>query len=149
MNIKALIMIPFCLVLVACGANPSATTYSRDQALSVQQVQFGTITAIRPVQIAGTQSGVGAAAGTVVGGVAGSGIGDGRGSTIAAVVVGVAGGLLGNKIEQETTKKDGLEMTVQLDNGNIISVVQQAEELFQVGDRVRLLTSQGKARISH
>ncbi len=149
MKLKALLIVPLCLLVVACSTNPSAKTYTRDQALTVQQVQFGTIMAVQPVQIEGTQSGVGAAAGTVVGGVAGSGIGDGRGSTIAAVVVGVAGGLLGNKIEQETTKKDGLEMTVQLDNGNVISVVQQAEGVFRVGDRVRLLTSDGTARISH
>jgi len=149
MKYKALFIIPVCLLVVACSTNPSATTYSRDQTLSVQQVQLGTITSIRQVQIEGTQSGVGAAAGTVIGGVAGSGIGDGRGSTIAAVVVGVAGGLVGDKVENAVTKKDGLEITVQLDNGNAISVVQEADEIFQVGDRVRLLTSQGTARISH
>lgn len=149
MKYKMLIVIPVCLFLIACGTNPSATTYSRDQTLSVQQVQLGTVASIRPVQIEGTQSGVGAAAGTVIGGVAGSGVGHGRGSTIAAVVVGVAGGLIGNKVENSVTKKDGLEITVQLDNGNAVSVVQAAEESFQVGDRVRLLTSSGTARISH
>ena len=73
----------------------------------------------------------------------------GRGSAIAAVVAGVAGGLIGNKVENAATKKQGLEITVQLDSGNIISVVQQAEENFQAGDRVRLLTSKGVARVSH
>lgn len=149
MKLKALFVVSLCMVVVACGSNPSATTYSRDQALTVQQVQFGTIVSIRSVQIAGTQSGVGAAAGTVIGGVAGSGVSDGRGSAIAAVVAGVAGGLIGDKAEEAATRKAGLEITVQMDNGNILSVVQQAEETFQVGDRVRLLTSGGKARISH
>lgn len=149
MKFKALFILPLCLVLVACGSNPSATTYSRDQTLSVQQVQFGTVVSIREVQIEGTQSGVGAAAGTVIGGVAGSGVGDGRGAAIAAVVAGVAGGLIGDKAEEAVTRKTGLEITVQMDDGNILSVVQQAEETFQVGDRVRLLTSGGTARISH
>lgn len=149
MRLKLLLILPLFLVLTACGANPSATTYSRDQALAVQQVQFGTIVSVREVQIEGTQSGVGAVAGTVVGGVAGSGVGGGRGSAIAAVVAGVAGGLIGNKVENAATKKQGLEITVQLDSGNIISVVQQAEENFQAGDRVRLLTSKGVARVSH
>jgi len=149
MKLKFLLIIPLCLFVVACGSNPSATTYSRDQALSVQQVQFGTIVSVRQVQIEGTKSGVGAAAGTVIGGVAGSGVGGGRGSTIAAVVAGVGGGLLGDKVENAATKKAGLELTIQLDGGGIISVVQQAEEYFQAGDRVRLLTSGGTARISH
>jgi len=149
MKCKALFIIPVCLLVVACSTNPSATTYSRDQTLSVQQVQLGTVASVRQVQIEGTQSGVGAAAGTVIGGVAGSDIGGGKGSTIAAVVVGVAGGLLGNKLENAVTQKAGLEITVQLDNGNAVSVVQAAEENFQVGDRVRLLTSSGTARISH
>lgn len=153
MKRKILLIIPLCLFMVACAQHraqdPSATTYSRDQTLHVQQVEFGTVTSVRSVQIEGTQSGIGAAAGTVVGGVAGSGIGDGRGSTIAAVLGGVAGGVLGDKAENAVTKKAGLELTVQLDDGEMISVVQEAEETFRVGDRVRLLTSHGVARISH
>jgi len=144
-----LLILPFCLFVVACAQNPSATTYSRDQVLHVQHVQLGTITSVRQVQIEGTKSGIGAAAGTVVGGVAGSGVGHGRGSTIAAVLGGVAGGVIGSKAESATTKKAGVELAVQLDNGELISVVQEAEEPFRVGDRVRLLTSHGVARISH
>jgi len=149
MRFKILLILPLCLIVAACAQNPSATTYSRDQVLHVQQVQFGTIVSVRQVQIEGTQSGVGAAAGTVIGGVAGSGVGDGRGSAIAAVVGGVAGGLIGDKVESAATKKAGLELTVQLDSGGIVSVVQQAEEVFRTGDRVRLLTSHGVARVSH
>lgn len=143
------LIIPLCLLVVACAQNPSATTYSRDQVLHVQQVQLGTITSVRQVQIEGTKSGVGAAAGTVVGAVAGSGVGDGRGSAIAAVIGGVAGGLIGDKVENAATKKAGVELTVQLDSGGLISVVQEAEEPFGVGDRIRLLTSHGVARVSH
>jgi len=149
MKHRMFLIIPLCLFVVACGSNPSATTYSRDQALAVQQVQFGTVLSIQNVNIEGTKSGIGAAAGGVIGGVAGSGVGDGRGSAIAAVIGGVAGGLIGDKVENEATKKAGLEITVQLDSGAIISVVQQAEEAFLIGDRVRLLTRSGVARVSH
>ena len=144
-----LLIIPLCLFLVACSSNPSATTSSRDQTLTVQQVQFGTVLAVLNVNIEGTKSGVGTVAGGVIGGIAGSGVGHGRGSAIAAVIGGVAGGLIGDKIENAATKKAGLELTVELDNGNIISIVQQAEEAFEVGDQVRLLTHQGIARVSH
>ena len=145
-----LFIIPWCLLLLACSSNPSATTYSRDQTLAVQQVQFGTILAVQNVNIEGTKSGIGTVAGGVIGGVAGSGVGHGRGSTIAAVIGGVAGGLIGDKVESAATKKAGFELTVELVNGNIISVVQQAEETFSVGDQVRLLTNHdGGARVSH
>lgn len=153
MKYKIFLIIPLSLFMVACAQHraqdPSATTYSRDQTLHIQKVQFGSVLSVRSVQIEGTKSGIGAAAGTVVGGVAGSGVGDGRGSTIAAVLGGVAGGVLGDKAENAVTKKAGLELTVQLDNGEIISVVQEAEETFRVGERVRLITSHGVARISH
>ena len=149
MRFKILLILPLCLIVAACAQNPSATTYSRDQVLHVQNVQLGTIISVRQVQIEGTKSGVGAAAGTVVGAVAGSGVGDGRGSAIAAVIGGVAGGLIGDKVENAATKKAGVELTVQLDSGGLISVVQEAEEPFGVGDRIRLLTSHGVARVSH
>lgn len=149
MKRSVLLIIPLCLFLVACSSNPSATTYSRDQTLAVQQVQFGTVLAVQNVNIEGSKSGVGTVAGGVIGGVAGSGVGHGRGSAVAAVVGAVAGGLIGDKVENAATKKAGLELTVQLDNGNVISVVQQAEETFMVGDQVRLLTRHGVARVSH
>lgn len=149
MKLSVFLIIPLCVFVVACSSNPSATTYSRDQTLAVQQVQFGTVLSVQNVNIEGTKSGVGTVAGGLIGGIAGSGVGHGRGSAIAAVIGGVAGGLIGDKVEQAATKKAGLELTVQLDSGNIISIVQEAEEVFQAGDHVRLLTRNGVARISH
>ena len=62
----------------------------------------------------------------------------------------VAGGVAGHAIEEHATKKNGLELTVRLDSGRTIAIVQEdTGESFRVGDRVRLLESGGTARISH
>ena len=52
-----------------------------------------------------------------------------------------AGGLVGAGIENAATTQLGLEITVRLDSGETIAVVQGADTVFQPGDRVELLKS--------
>ena len=68
--------------LAGCASSLTGESYSRAEARTVQQVEYGRIEALRPVRIEGTKTPVGAAAGTAVGGIAGSGIGGGRGSYV-------------------------------------------------------------------
>src|SRR5690606_19653792 len=70
-------------------------------------------------------------------------------SAAAAVVGAVVGGLAGAAAEEGLTRKDGLEITVKLDNGNMVAVVQEADEQFHPGERVRLIESGGTTRVSH
>jgi outer membrane lipoprotein SlyB len=100
------------------------------------------------VQIAGSQSGVGAAAGGAVGGIAGSGVGEGRGSSAAAVLGAVAGGVAGNALENKATTKDAYEITVRLDSGELRAIVQEADVAVMPGQRVRLLSSGGVTRVT-
>jgi len=127
----------------------SGAVYSRDQAREVQIVELGTVESVRSVQIEGVQSGVGSVGGAVIGAIAGSGVGGGRGSAIATTVGAIAGGLFGSAIEEGTTRKDALEITVRLDSGRIISLVQEADVSFQAGQRVRVLTSPTATRVSN
>lgn len=135
------------LLLTGCVTDKTGTSYSQEEARQVQQVQFGTIYQIQLVKIEGSQSGVGAVAGGASGAVAASAIGGGRGSTLSAIVGGVAGGLLGNLAEKKITKKQGVELTIKLDNGTLVSTVQQVDPKspFSVGERVKIL-GQGKTR---
>lgn len=110
---------------------------------------MGVVESVRQVSIEGSRSGVGAVAGGAVGGVAGSNIGGGKGSTIGAILGAVAGGVAGNAIEQGTTKKQGLEITVRLDNGELRAITQEADEAFRPGERVRLLSGGGLTRVTH
>ena len=110
---------------------------------------MGMVESVRPVQIEGTRTGVGPAAGAVVGGVAGSTVGGGRGSAVAAVIGAVAGGVAGQAIEQGTTRKNGVEVTVKLDSGALLAIVQEADETFRAGDRVRILSDGRTSRVTH
>jgi outer membrane lipoprotein SlyB len=42
-----------------------------------------------------------------------------------------------------------VEVTVLLDSGRYIAVVQEADEPFRAGDRVRVLSRHGATRVTH
>jgi len=136
------------LMLAAC-ASQSGSSYSRTQTRSEQTVRLGVVESVRNVTIEGTQSGVGAVAGAAVGGLGGSNVGGGKGSSVGAVLGAVLGGVAGNAIEGSTTKKAGLEITVKLDNGQLIAITQEADEQFRPGERVRILSGGGATRVTH
>ncbi len=135
-------------LLTGCASSRSGEVYSRDQARRAQTVQLGTVEFIKHVQIEGTKSGLGTAAGGIAGGVAGSTIGGGSGSTLAALGGAIVGAVAGTAGEEALTRRDGLEITVKLDSGKVLAVVQEADVLFAPGARVRVLTgTDGTTRV--
>lgn len=148
-RIQTAVLILAVAVLAGCAQGLGGGSYTRDEARREQNVRMGKVESVRQVQIEGTRSGVGPAAGAVVGGVAGSTVGGGRGSAVAAVVGAVAGGVAGQAIEQGTTRKNGVEVTVKLDSGALVAIVQEADEIFRIGDRVRILSDGRTSRVTH
>lgn len=149
MTIRIITTLCLAALLSACASSNSGGAYSRAQTRQVQTVKMGVVESVRLVQIEGTGSGVGTAAGAVVGGVAGNTVGGGHGQAIATVLGAVAGGLVGAAAEESMTRKDGLEITVQLDKGGLIAVTQEADEQFHPGERVRVMEGGGVTRVSH
>lgn len=139
------------LTMGGCTSTLTGDSYSRDEARTVQNVRLGTVESLRPVKIEGTKTPIGAGAGAIVGGVGGSAIGGGRGSVVAAVIGAVAGGLLGSATEEGLTRTQGVEITVREDDGSMRAYVQQVEEneIFRVGERVRIMTVNGTSRVTH
>lgn len=137
------------LGLSACAGSQSGSAYSRSQTRGEMLVRMGIVDSVRTVTIEGTQSGVGVVAGGVLGGIAGSNVGKGSGATAGAVVGAVLGGLAGQAIEEQGSKKAGLEITIRLDSGQLIAVTQEADEAFHPGERVRILSGDGLTRVSH
>ncbi|MDB5984040.1 MAG: lipoprotein SlyB [Pseudomonas sp.] len=139
------------LTLGGCTSSLTGDSYSRDEARQVQTVRMGTIESLRPVKIEGTKTPIGAGAGAVVGGVAGSAVGGGRGSIITAVIGAVAGGLIGSASEEGLTRTQGVEITVREDDGTMRAYVQAVaeNEIFRVGERVRIMTVNGTSRVAH
>ncbi|MDO8931971.1 MAG: glycine zipper 2TM domain-containing protein [Rhodocyclaceae bacterium] len=148
-NLRLLAGLAAALVLAGCAGSQSGSSYSPSQARGEMTVRMGVVESVRQVTIEAEKSPVGAIAGGVVGGVAGSNVGGGKGSTIASVLGAVAGGVAGQAIEQRVGKKAGLEITVKLDNGQLVAITQEADEQFHPGERVRLLSGHGATRVSH
>lgn len=137
------------LVLGGCAQGLGGGTYSRTEARRAMTVQFGTIESVRAVQLEGTKTPVGSVAGAAVGGIAGSTIGGGRGQAVATVIGAVVGGVAGAAVEEGATRTPGVEVTVRLDNGQFLAVVQADEgERFRAGERVRVLRDGGTTRVS-
>jgi len=146
------VLLAFAASILAAGcAGPSSSgsVYTPGQAQREQTVRMGVVESVRTVTIEPRQSGVGAATGGIVGGIAGSNVGGGRGSIIGSVLGAVAGGLAGQAAEGAVMRKPGIEVTVNLDNGELRAVTQEADENFRPGERVRLLSGSGVTRVSH
>lgn len=150
MKLSKLYLIAFLSVfLAACASSNSGNVYSRDDARKVQTIKTGVVESVRSVKLEGTKSPIGTVAGGAIGGIAGSSVGGGRGSAIAAVIGAVAGGLAGSAIEEGVTRKDGIEITVKLDGGSMIAIVQEADEQFHPGEKVRIVENADTSRVTH
>lgn len=139
------------LMMGGCTSSLSGDSYSRDEARTVQNVRLGTVEFLRPVQIEGSKTPIGAGAGAVAGGIGGSTMGGGKGSYVLAVIGALAGGLIGAAAEEGMTRTQGVEITVREDDGTLRAYVQQVEpnEVFRVGERVRIMTVNGTSRVAH
>lgn len=147
---KLCLLLVIVAVIAACAGSRSGNVYSRDQARTAMSVIHGRVLQVNAVQIEGTKTPVGPLAGAAAGAAAGSTIGGGTGKTVAVVVGGLVGAAGGAVAEEQLTKKNGLEITVQLQNGETLAVVQEADEQFSVGESVRVLRgTDGTTRIRH
>jgi outer membrane lipoprotein SlyB len=137
--------------LAGCASNLSGESYSRSEARTVQQVEYGVIEQLRPINIEGTKTPIGSGAGAIVGGIAGSSIGGDKTSKVMAVIGAVAGGMAGAAIEEGVTRTHGVEITVKLNSGRTIAIVQglSPNERFAVGERVRVISSGQNTRVAH
>ena len=126
----------------------SGNVYTRDQARTSQSVNYGTILRVDLVTIEGTQTGAGTVAGGAMGGALGSAVGGGSGRVISTVGGAIIGGIAGSAIEKGVTTAQGVELEVQLDNGELLVVVQENDAVYKVGDRIRVIRdSQGTTRV--
>ena len=131
------------ILLTGCASTSNSNTFSGSQTGRAQSVQMGSVYAVRDVTIQNAPNRVGTATGAVLGGIAGSTLGSGSRANAAGAVGGaVVGGAAGNAITSST--QSGVEITIRLENNQLISVVQSgSSNEFRVGDAVRV-TSDGQ-----
>lgn len=126
---------------VGCQTSQGGKTYTRSQAQTALSVYYGTVLKVAEVQIETETTGVGAIVGGVAGGIVGSTIGSGRGRRLATTGGVLAGSAAGAAGEKARATKPALEIEVELDDGRLMVVVQEKDDEFNVGDRIRLVQS--------
>lgn len=133
--------------LTACAPKIGGSDYSIRGVGEVNQVQYGTVIAARPITVQGKRLeeqgklGTGAILGGGAGAVAGSLVGRGATPWIVGTLGALAGGAAGHAIENQATSQQGMEYEVQLDTGGSISLTQGTEPMLSVGQRVKVLSS--------
>jgi outer membrane lipoprotein SlyB len=138
-----------CLLISGCAYHAGSADYRGYEAMGEQHVRFGVVEAVRDVRIRPGNTGVGSTAGAFIGGIAGSHVGGGSGEIVGAIAGTVIGSIIGYNVEQQANEIPGIEVTVLLDSGKYIAVVQQAGEPFRTGDRVRVLSGRDAVRVTH
>ncbi len=143
------LLLLFACLLSGCANNPYGDTYTLSDTQRIQSVSYGTIIKTDPVTIEGEGNTVGTIAGAAVGGILGSKVGDGSGAQIATIAGGILGGVTGSQAAKSITTRNGVNLTIKLDNGNTIAVVQEVNPnmLFRIGQRVQLNRQGNTARV--
>lgn len=122
----------------------SGDVYSANQAKASQNVTYGTVVAVRPVQIqADSRTGglLGGGSGALIGGLLGNQIGGGSGRKIATAAGAIGGAMAGTSVEDRANRINAVELEIRTDAGRDVVVVQKADRQFQPGQKVRLIGS--------
>lgn len=128
------------LFLASCQTtNQGGRTFTTSQAQTAMRAFNGTILHIDEVQIQRNETGIGAAAGGVLGGVVGSTIGSGHGTTLATAGGAAAGAAIGSAGERARGTRPAWEIEVELEDGRVVVIVQEQDDVFAVGDHVRVI----------
>jgi outer membrane lipoprotein SlyB len=138
-----------CALFLGACAYPAGPGEYRHYQRGEQSVRFGVVESVRDVRLTGPYTGVGGAGGAALGMVAGSHVGGGSGQVAGAIGGAILGGIIGSNVERSATERPGVEVTVLLDSGRYLAVVQEADEAFRAGDRVRVLSGRGSTRVTH
>jgi outer membrane lipoprotein SlyB len=136
-------------LLCACATPSSGKVFSRNEARTAWMVVEGRVSDIKPVQIEGDKSVLGTAGGGYVGYELGRTIASGQSRDLAGAVGAVAGAAVGQTVEERATRQNALQITIDLDRGETIAVVQAADVGFAPGERVKVLRrGDGAARVA-
>lgn len=137
-------------LIQACAPSLEGDVYSREEALRTLNVQWANVVSTKPVVIEGDRSNTGKMAGGLIGGAAGHGVTESSTRALTTAVGAVAGAMVGQIAEEKMSRAQGLEMTLKLDNGETIIIIQEVDNVsdFVAGDRVQLVSGSGKLRVS-
>ena len=148
----ALLLAATLLGAAGCAREVSPDVVNASSVGEVNDAFFGTVQSMRPVTIQEgdrlQQNTTGAVIGGLAGAAVGSVFGGGWGRVIATGAGAVVGSVVGAAAERDLSRQQGIEYTVRLDNGRMITIVQGPQPALSTGQRVIVQTSsQGRARV--
>lgn len=133
---RELLLLCLCAsVLWGCGGK----TFSDGDIRATQSVRYGTVLDVTDVMVVEEPSLVGPGIGAAAGGLLGSAFGAGTGRTLFILGGAVLGADIGGGIDYRKRRYKALQITIELDSGNVLVVVQGYNEYFVKGDKVRVL----------
>ncbi|MCE9658656.1 MAG: hypothetical protein K8R60_08860 [Burkholderiales bacterium] len=139
----------FLASLAGCATPYNADVVHPYEAQRISTIWDATVLSVRPVTIGGQQTGAGAAVGAVTGSVVAANAASYRNSGWAGLVGFIVGGLVGGAVEQSATTQNGVELLLQMRNGERRSIVQaNGNEGWVVGEPVVLVTTAGRTRVT-
>ncbi len=139
------------VLLCGCASGGGYETVPRSSAGTTQTIDQGTVVATRDVRIEGESSQLGLYGGGIMGSAVGSTVGSGDGQVLASAGGAVVGAVVGKQVEKAMTSKIAQEITIEMDDGSTVVVVQELKEpRFNTGERVSVLEARGGyARVRH
>ncbi|MFN7662740.1 MAG: glycine zipper 2TM domain-containing protein [Alphaproteobacteria bacterium] len=140
------------LLLTNCAKNISSSEYAEADVGSVKHTYKGVIISARPVKVQAGDSlednKTGLVGGGLAGGLLGSQIGQGRGQVVGLVLGAAAGAVGGSLLEKGLKSQEGIEYSVELNDGRILTLVQGKDNPLSIGQRVLVMVgSKGRSRI--
>jgi outer membrane lipoprotein SlyB len=115
------------MVSVAACSHPSTTTYGDKEVGQTIETQQGSVVSSRVVDVSGEPGFVGAGAGAAVGAAGGSLAVNGPAGLLVAIVGGLVGAGIGYMAEKRVSDRDGIEYILQMDDGRLVTLVQNRE----------------------
>jgi len=143
-RLTAIALLTAGLLGAGCAANSPARKAGEEL-----DVRMGVVEEVRRVPLPASGGYIGTLGGAAAGGIAGGTMGSGRGSQAASVAGAVAGAVAGRALENAVSAREGLEISVRLDSGTLIAVLQPLGETFKAGERVRVLSGANSMRVTH
>ncbi len=138
------------LLLSSCARKIESDVYSSHQVGEVSMTYPGFVRSMREVCVENGEqledNGLGIAGGGVAGGVLGNALG--RGNFLPTAAGAIAGAVTGSFVEKKLKQQMAFEYVVELENGNLMTVVQGRDQVFGIGQPVYVIVSPfGRSRL--
>ena len=134
------------LLLGGCASNTPVSnntvgSVTKEQVVTTKQA---TVVSVKNVAIQGRSGGVVRTVGSITGSILGSSV-----PYAGSILGSILGGAMGSEADKAMSKQAALEITLNLEDGEKVIVTQLATKQFKAGDKVQLITRDGKASVSH